>query len=870
LEITTKSLSCHMTDVSKDNVHVPLAENEAAVVDAYDNEAEVTKFTSEAPAVQTAMESVRLPPTISYAPKDAELGTFLRRPVQIHAITWTAEAASLNTHFDPWSEWMNTTSVNRKFANFEYLRGNLHLKFQINGTMQHYGRMMLSYQPSLGRTLSPPTGPFPNQSHSSLSHVLLDPSTNAEGRMVCPFITPFTWINTSSQTSQWIGRVFVDQLAPLSISTGTLTTDLIILVYAWLEDAEMAYPSDGTIPVYTNQSSESKPDEYSATDGAISKPANVNRGIAAHLSDFPVIGSFARATEMGAGTMSHLASLFGFSRPRMIKPAHRVIVQPGGQMAVCDEQDSAVPLSVSTKAELTIDPAVHGEADCEDNMAIHTIARKWALTNTFQWDASNVTDDILFYAGISPLTLTQTVGDFVQYTPMGFASLPFRNWRGSIEVRIQVVASRFMRGRLRIAWAPDGIPVTNAEINTNYGRIIDISQSCEYELIIPYARNTGYLYNRVPASYDNDAYNGAIYVSVQNALITPAVTQKNIRVLVWIRAGPDFEVAVPTSHEYGRLAPWYSNQSSEGMPLLDQGVAQEVKREALWEHVTHPEVNSVFVGDPVRSFRSVLKRYEDILRMPIANILENGNNILTQNSDGIVCFNLPYYPPPAGVTADGYGSGKQGATFYDYNVNRTSLMSYLSFAFVGFKGSVRWMVNNPFRPNGQGGDDLTCSKLWVDRAYGGSLTDGTPLVMPFFGVAQREYVHAQGMTGAEAYMDPAHDPIAGTQWYSPDTTAVHFEVPGYNQGRFFGFQGNEGAGTVDRRFIPDGCMLVKFNLRNSTTSGIPLKGYMFTAAVAAGEDYTYVGWAGVPPLSKVNNLPGVASQHQNGIPTSFV
>jgi hypothetical protein len=378
-----------MTSVS-DQVDVPLLEEHVSVLEAQDQGTEVNKFVSTAPVDQSAYEPAAPSYAIAPSPGDGGIDEFLARPVLISSFTWTAETPALGTaHIDPWTLWMNHSTTRNKFANYHYIRGNLCLKFQINGTSFHYGRMMISYEPALGETAH---GLFPKQGHSTLTHVIIDPSTNVEGRMRLPFMSPKTWIDTSLDGSQWLGQVHFDQLAPLTWSNGTLTTDLEIQVYAWMEDMEMAYPTADALPVYTpqagkgkgkrkgnTQAPKSEMDEENPNQGLISRPANTVASVAAHLTEVPIIGPFAKATEMGATALAQIAGLFGYSRPRVLDPPTRVYATSAPVMAATDVADNSLPLSVGAKSELTIDPKASGDVVSEDQLTVGAIAGKWSL-----------------------------------------------------------------------------------------------------------------------------------------------------------------------------------------------------------------------------------------------------------------------------------------------------------------------------------------------------------------------------------------------------------------------------------------------------------------------------------------------------------
>lgn len=895
-----------------DEINLPLGEEDVTNTVANDETTEITKFVSSAPVTTNSYVSEPIPYQVSACPPDGDLNDFLARPVLINTIVWVPEAGSFRGKFDPWTAWMTNTSVQEKFKNYHYMRGSLKLKFLVNGTPFHMGRLILAYEPAFGHSAHDPTGLFYEGAISTLTHTLVDPSTNAEGRMVCPFMTPFTWIDTASTTSQWIGVVHYAQLAPLTIASGILATNLEIQVYASLENAEVAYPTAEPLPVYVGQSSKKKPktkkkqaqasdsqDEYTENPnaGLISGPANTVAKIASRLTDIPVIGPWMRATQIGFKSIAGIAGIWGYSRPRDLANPTRVYQTGAPVMAATDVADSSLPLSVGAKSELTIDPKVTGSPIDGDNMAVASIARRWSFVSAQDWEPTDVIDHVIYQGLIEPGVGRQTSGTIRQDTAMGFAGIPFRFWRGAIEVKIQIVASRFHRGRLRFSYSPEGSGVSSTETNLNYSKIFDIDQTTEFQFTIPYARNRGYLYNAsASGTYNPAQHNGSFYIVVSNPIFNPSGVAKNVQVLIWVRAGPDMEFAGPTDallshwapHQYNPdaallgvqneaaneadrkarqqrektdvLTPLLKGQSSASAPQTrdDVGITPNVVTEVMWPHTTHPEINAVFVGDPVRSFRPLLKRYSLVTRFHLGDAEDGNPNI----ADGFVCdvqVGIPYYPPMAGHTSDLAGTfNYDGIGTYDFSAARGTLMTWLQYAFVGKKGSVRWTITNPFAAQANATNQNKPSNISVWRHYGNSGVGEPEKNIPFF---SQNFDQLNGNLSAtntrQLSVESNRDSLSGSQVFPGDTNCVSYEIPPYNSARFFKGDATHNASGSILNADPDGTMIVNYTIRNFSGAVFGITGYSLDAYAAAGEDFSYVGWRGVPSTHSVSTLPFV-------------
>lgn len=87
---------------------------------------------------------------------DATLDNFFSRPLKLKELQWNVGSPLLEPEFNPWSLYFENKRVINRINNYKLLRCKLHLKFVINGTQFHYGRLMASYRPH------PVSDNFPN------------------------------------------------------------------------------------------------------------------------------------------------------------------------------------------------------------------------------------------------------------------------------------------------------------------------------------------------------------------------------------------------------------------------------------------------------------------------------------------------------------------------------------------------------------------------------------------------------------------------------------------------------------------------------------------------------------------------------------
>lgn len=176
-----------------------------------------------------------------------------------------------------------------------------------------------------------------------------------------------------------MGRLTLQEIVPLAQANQPGAADVDWSLYLWMTDVQLQMPTPwGPIT--------QAGDEY-AGEGVISKPASFVANVASHLSRIPIIGRFARATEIGAGAVSRIASIFGFSRPTQLADLTHFRPRLFGPLAVTEGADLSHKMTLDPKNELTVDPRVVG-VEGKDDMALANIITRPGLVGFVNWTAS--------------------------------------------------------------------------------------------------------------------------------------------------------------------------------------------------------------------------------------------------------------------------------------------------------------------------------------------------------------------------------------------------------------------------------------------------------------------------------------------------
>jgi hypothetical protein len=646
------------------------------------------------------------------------LEDFFSRPIRIKTYDWGV-GTNLFDRFDPWSLFFNDQRVVNRIANYKLMRAKLCVKFVINGTGFHFGRLLASYTPLRTSDTMTVDRAFVDADlvgASQKPHVYIDPTNSQGGEMCLPFFLNTNLIDITSNTWDRLGEIAIHSIQQLKHANGATDT-INISVFAWAEDVKFAVPTafdPGTIAPQA--------DEYG--EKPVSRIASAVANIAARMTDVPVIGPYARATEIGAKAMGMMASLFGYSAPLMLESS---VYKPvnAGNFAVCNMPSDAHKLTVDAKQELCVDSRTVG-LDGTDELTIKHIASRESYLVPFPWLIGTPKDSLLFNMVVDPC-LHVLFGNEIHLPACAFAAAPFRYWRGTMKFRFQFVCSKYHKGRVRIVYDPTGTAaVTSSEFNTTYQTVVDISDTTDFTMEVGWGQNTSFRKRlQIPSTigqmYGSTAINpasgqrsnGTLSVYVLNELAVPnSVAQNDIEVNVSISMGDDFEVAGPDFGDVQRLR--LRDPDNVISPQAIEPHAGEVEESTEESKPTKPEVvrtvaneipttdptNLVHFGERITSFRQLLKRY----------CLHDSTGTIRTGTSGtdrrhLIHFRsaFPFYP---GVTDGIVGGGyvvnvNAGANLYIYG--RNTWLNYVTPAFAGWRGSVRWMVDTSTYAEGADG-----------------------------------------------------------------------------------------------------------------------------------------------------------------------
>lgn len=628
-----------------------------------------------------------------------ELGEFLSRPVKVHTYTWAPET-NISFTIDPWTLYLTQPEINKKLANYAYLRADMRIKVTVSGTPFHYGRAIAYYKPLH-------TSDDVVSSHvdeevmlgSQRQHFYINPTESAGGEMLLPFVFPKNYLDITVDDYTYLGTLSCRSLSPLHHANeddASTIAPVDMTVYAWLENVELIMPTNAPFGTRILVRDEAE-DEYEAK-GPVSKPAAAVAAVSMMAGRiWPQIAPWAIATSFAAGATSIIASSMGFSRPPIIDKVQIYKPQYAGNHANVDQADTTSKLSMMSKQELTIDPRTVGVGS-EDEMMIRRVAGVESWFYTAQWLPLDAQDATIFSVNPGPDLRLKLEGDdkgvrFVS-TPLAHMSSLFRYWRGGIKFRFMVIASKYHRGRLRIAWDPKGAP---GGTQVAMSKIIDISQETDFEFVVGYGQDVSYLpteqigptglvenYGAGHQTVKKYA-NGVLSISVVDALAAPGDSDP-VYIACFASAGDDFEVAVPTDTLLKKTTFYPApiiprievcdEVSEVGMnddqDQADAPTGASTRSEFVVDSAV-PNMSKVHFGECIVSLRTLLKRYAYV--DSDAFTYDEGD----VHSITLAKETLPRYP--------GYTSTPEDT---DFNHNLPTLLNWIVPMYAAWRGSIRY------------------------------------------------------------------------------------------------------------------------------------------------------------------------------------
>ncbi len=632
---------------------------------------------------------------------DIDLARWIERPTLINTMTWSmADTTGLKQSIKPHYLFLNSAPILNKITNFSWYRSDLKVRIQVTASPFYYGMLKVVWRPQVGWRGD--TAPA-DASSKYLIQISQFPSMDivlgeADAyEMTIPYINHKNYSDLqSASVIQELGNLEYYIYAPMQSANGVVSSSVTVKTFAWTQNCELSGASAG----YALQS-----DEYG--EGAVSKPASWLAKAATYFEHIPIIGQYATATKIGAGAVSTIARLFGYTNVPVIADTHPMRNEAFPKFASTEIGFPVEKLTIDPKNELSVDPRIVGLNSGADEMAFSHIVGKESYLATSTWSTSDSEDTVLFYSRVNPnmFDIDSATNPRVFMTPMCHLARAFQDWRGGIKFRFHIIASPYHKGKVYISYDPSGnngqnIGSTAGTTNLVHTTIVDIGDSKDVTVTIPYQQASQFITSRssyigtknwgvnssVPTYntfYDGASDNGVLTLRVLNTLTAP-VASSNVKILVYVSGDNDLEFAAPINlGDTGGVLTLYQPQSEE---YTEKPVTDEI---IMAPTISIPEKQFlVHYGENIRSLRMLLRRYTLLQTEACLSAGLSQHGWVTKT-----IYRLPISP---GFTSLSLTNGNKiiGTGNYGYNFCAVTPLAYFSAPYLAYRGSTNWSFNS--------------------------------------------------------------------------------------------------------------------------------------------------------------------------------
>lgn len=435
--------------------------------------------------------------------EEMSISHFLSRPFELVRYDLDTTTSSRI----PLEDYFKNTMIKEKLSRYRNLKCDVHLKVVVNGVPQQYGRYIVGCAPPHDELLNDVNNTLLSAQLSQCRHILLNPTISQGGELILPYLHFANShslvdgsLKTWTSTYSPLGTVYISNIASMQALDGFSAT-CYATVYMWLENIVLSGPT--MIP----------------QSGRINSEAS-------NIQQF--------------------------------------VVRDKPNFATVDDKDLVFKSSLSSKQHVDTSPSTVGYQD-KEKCTISDIVSRPAIVGSFDWATGMVGGTMIGTLEVNPTACIKSSSLLNVYapSPLAYATLPFKYWRGGLRYHFSAVCSSFHRGRLRISFDPAGFIMSGGSAvsssHLNYSYVWDITEKQEITIDVGYMNNLPFLKVKdlnqaifpgsIVDSIDQDSTNGRLGFIVENPLTAGIDTE--IAIIVTVSALPDYKVFALTERILG-------------------------------------------------------------------------------------------------------------------------------------------------------------------------------------------------------------------------------------------------------------------------------------------------------------------------------
>lgn len=362
---------------------------------------------------------------------------------------------------------------------------------------------------------------------------------------------------------------------------------------------------------------------------------------------------------------SRIAKYYGYCKPPLMTTTANMQLRTQ-QMSHTHGVENAATLTMKPDALLTLLDDHIGMS--QTSMNALSYASRPGLVSIQSWESTQAPGFVITSLAVHPLVVPRDGAagstSVMHPTPLSYLAATCTFWRGTINYKIQLTASSFHSGRIRIGWYPGPMTIganttPDYEFASCVSKVVDLATESEVCISIPYLQSSIWQ----TTQREVGSINGTLFISVLNTLTSSEFPVPPVEINIWASAGPDFQLSYPNPRNIRRRPlPTFTAQSG----AIEK---DEVKYEPLIPA-------KVFVDEGLCCPETVRSLY-DLIRRPM-ELLDRG-----VRSDEVLSLVIPpVYTPAPNNTTDSY-----------------TFMAHFAKSFLGFRGgtTLKLIASRPIR-----------------------------------------------------------------------------------------------------------------------------------------------------------------------------
>jgi len=527
---------------------------------------------------------------------------------------------------------LTTNTISIPFERFTFWRGSVKLRFQVNGTRFHAGRLVCYFVPLTYSETIDTWHEANKAAQTSVQHIFLDPSVSTIAELNIPFVNYKNYINLTSGDAiniDHLGYVVVQVFNPLLPATGA-STQLNVSLWVSLPDSEFHVPTTNPITsgVFSEKFKKEQEDLVAHGNSVSSKVTNIiHRCVDVSLPNEVVGDKFDIKSNVSGMDKVNIS----------VQPEYRVL-KPFGYMNHATNLEFLNRLTLMPSSQNLVDPEHFGTD--RDEMQFKYLFSLPTFLQKISWSSGDVGNTILAAGmlgpggmgsyGVTPFNAVAGPGVFWMPTLMEYAALPFTFWRGGLRVRFDIVATAFHVGRLWFGvhfgdYSGSG-PAGISEAYSSYGAALDLGpEAHSYSFEIPFLSSTTYkkMCNGTQSNLSTSElfknFLGTWTLRVLNPLIVTSGVASSIEINMFFCGADDFEVA---GLHLTNLS-WCPIQAQGAQDLVDAPTMAQTQSGLGIQTMPQSASRPNHFGERYNSVREVIKRYTMVRTINTYNPINN-------------------------------------------------------------------------------------------------------------------------------------------------------------------------------------------------------------------------------------------------------